>query len=82
MRFLEKLIEALCWLQIFFSPFFLFALGGGVLYLSTHELLWPMLLALTGLFGGIAFAEWARRTYGCSAFLGKLLNLGGKEKKN
>lgn len=82
MRFLEKLIEALCWLQIFFSPFFLCALVGGVLYLSTHELLWPLVLAITGLFAGIAFAEWARRTYGCSAFLGKLLNLGGSEKKN
>ena len=73
MRLLEKFVEALCWLKIFFSPFFLFALIGGLLYLSTNQLLWLLIFLLTGLFLGIAFAEWARRKFGCSAFLGKLL---------
>ena len=82
MRFLAIVIEALCWLKIFLSPFLLLSLIGGALYLSTQQLLWLLLFSLTGLFGGILFAEWARRTYGCSAFLGKLLGLGGRKENN
>ena len=80
MKFIERLLSALAWLQIFISPAIIGAITGVLIWLALRSL-WGICLgavvALIGCAAGIAFAEKARRNKGTIEFMAR--NIGHPE---
>jgi hypothetical protein len=70
MKILTYFIEAIFWLLIFLSPVLFFALIA--LFYNKSNILFYSLLSI-GIILGVLFAEWVRKKYGCSTFMGRLL---------
>lgn len=82
MKVLKFIIEGIFWIMIFLSPFILFAIAAGIMYLKTKNLFYfPFGFLVVGAGVGILVAEKIRRKYGCSTFMGKLLRTPEIEKK-
>ncbi|MBO2009573.1 hypothetical protein [Hymenobacter negativus] len=76
MKFIEWLLSALAWLQIFISPFIIGIIGGGIVWLIWRDLCGVALASTVVLFGcinGIVFAEKARRSKGTIEFMSRTI---------
>lgn len=75
LQFLKWTSEALFWLRIFAAPFIVFSIVAFIVYLSNNNLLpVSLLLVIAGIISGIALAERARKKYGCSTYLSRLVS--------
>lgn len=75
LRFLKWTSEALFWLRIFAAPFIVFGIIAFIVYQFDNNLLSiSVFLVIAGIISGIAFAEWARKKYGCSTYLSRLVS--------
>ena len=82
-KFLAIVIEVIFWIQIFLSPFLIFFIPAALLFLhSKDNFVLSVIIAIMGGITGVFVAERISRKYGCFAFMGKLLSLGSKEKRN
>ena len=76
MKFIERLLSVLAWLQIFISPTFIGAISGGLIWLAMRGA-WGIGLgtavAIAGAVVGIAFAEKARRGKGTIEFMSRTI---------
>ena len=82
MKILKFIIESIFWVIIFLSPFLVFAIAAGIMYLKTKNLFYyPIGLLIIGAGVGIIVAEKIRRKYGCSTYMGRLLRTPEIEEK-
>ncbi len=75
LRFIEWISETLFWIRIFLSPFVGFSIIAFIVHQSDNSLLpISVFLVIAGIISGIAFAEWARKKYGCSTYISGLIS--------
>ena len=76
MKFIERLLSALAWLQIFVSPAIIGVAAGILIWLILRGF-WGVALgaavAVVGIIIGIAFAEKARRDKGTIEFMSRTI---------
>jgi len=75
MKFLKIFIESLYWLNIFIVPVGVLGCIGFVIhhhYSVTWSLVLFVFLIIAGTGLGVYWAEWARRTMGCSVFVNSI----------
>ncbi len=69
----EFWIEVVFWIRAFVTPFLLFGVGAGVVFLSGERFLSSAIsLLFLGAVAGIIYAEHIRRKYGCANYFTKL----------
>lgn len=83
LKVVEFLVEVGFWIRAFASPFLLFAVGAGLVYISDENLGWlAILILIIGAIVGIVFAEWVRRKHGCSSYFGRLIGRSDIDEAN
>lgn len=82
MKLLKNLIEFIFWIQIFLAPVILFAIIAFFIFVSNEEyFILSIIILLAGCALGIWCAEWIRKKYGCSKYIGRLLGTPELENK-
>ena len=74
MKFIERLLSAVAWLQIFVSPVVIGAITGGIIWLAlrgSRGIVLGAASVLIGCVAGIAFAEKARKGKGTIEFISR-----------
>ena len=85
MKFLENLIEAICWFWIFLSPTLVLGFAGFEIYYNYKGdvgIISFIALSLLGVISGIYFAEKVRKSVGCMMFITRVNPWSGSNKKN
>ncbi|WP_210519842.1 hypothetical protein [Hymenobacter terricola] len=76
MKFIERLLLALAWLQIFISPAIIGVIIGAIVWLNKRNGLslgLAIVTALIGCIAGVIFAEKARRGKGTIEFMSRAI---------